>query len=108
MQRTTRRVLRATCTNGPGNRGALQGYSAHRELMKLVEGGATPWQALAGNTTLAGEFLGRDYGVSLGDEANLVLLNASPIEDIRNTQRIFAVVHHGQVVDRDALRAEWQ
>jgi imidazolonepropionase-like amidohydrolase len=86
-----------------GNWGTIQGYSIHRELLKLVAAGLTPWQALAASTTKAGEFLGRDYGVGPGAEANLVILEASPIEDIRNTQRIFMVIHHGNVVDREQL-----
>jgi type II secretory pathway component PulM len=35
----------------------------------------------------------------------VVVLDASPIEEIRNTEAIHLVVHHGQVVDRDALLA---
>lgn len=86
-----------------GNWGTIQGYSEHRELVKLVEAGLTPWQALAAATTKAGEFLGRSYGVNAGDEANLVVLDASPIDDIHHTQRILRVIHHGRVVDREAL-----
>ena len=55
-----------------GNFGTIQGFSVHRELLKLVQAGLTPWQALAAATVNAGEFLGRPYGVSPGDEANLV------------------------------------
>jgi imidazolonepropionase-like amidohydrolase len=86
-----------------GNWGTIQGYSVHRELAIMVEAGLTPWQALAASTTTAGEFLGRSYGVSQGDEANLVVLDASPIEEIQNTQNIYMVVYHGEVVDRDKL-----
>ncbi len=88
-----------------GNYGTIQGYSIHRELIKLVEAGLTPWQALAAATTEAGRFLGRPYGVNAGDEANLVVLEASPIADIRNTQRVAQVIHHGVIVDRQGLLA---
>lgn len=88
-----------------GNWGTIQGYSLHRELVKLVAAGLTPWQALAASTTKAGEFLGRSWGVRPGDEANLVVLDASPIDDIRNTQRIAMVIQRGQVVDREQLLA---
>jgi hypothetical protein len=50
-------------------------------------------------------FLGRSYGVKPGSEATLLVLEGSPIEDIRNTLRIAHVIHHGVVVDREALRA---
>jgi len=81
-----------------GNWGVFQGYSVHREMMRLVEAGLSPWEALAASTTEAGDFLGRDFGVGEGDEASLVVLDASPIEDIHNTQRIRMVVHRGEVV----------
>jgi imidazolonepropionase-like amidohydrolase len=86
-----------------GNWGTIQGYSVHRELVKMVKAGLTTWQALAASTTAAGEFLGRPFGVNPGDEANLVVLDASPIEDIRNTQRIISVIHHGEIVRRSEL-----
>ncbi len=85
-----------------GNPGVFQGYSLHRELGLLVEAGLTPWQALAAATTLPGKLLGRRFGVQPGDLANLVILAASPLDDITNTQRIVGVVHHGRVVRRDA------
>ena len=86
-----------------GNWATIQGYSEHRELILLVEAGLTEWEALAAATTVAGEFLDRNLGVGPGDIANLVVLEASPIEDISNTQRIAMVIQHGAVVDRDAL-----
>ena len=86
-----------------GNWGTLQGFSIHRELEKMVAAGLTPWQALAASTIAAGEFLGREWGVAVGDEANLVILDASPIEDIRNTKKIHQVIHHGRLVGREAL-----
>ena len=88
-----------------GSVGTLQGYSLHRELIQMVAVGLTPWQAIAAATTDAAAFLGRNYGVKPGSEATLVVLEGSPIDDIRNTQRIAYVIHHGAVVDREALRA---
>jgi imidazolonepropionase-like amidohydrolase len=88
-----------------GSVGTLQGYSLHRELIQLVAAGLTPWQALAAATTDAAAFLGRSYGVKPGSEATFVVLDASPIADIRNTQRIAYVIHHGSVVDRAGLIA---
>jgi hypothetical protein len=41
--------------------------------------------------------------VNLGDEANLVVLDASPIDNIRNTQAIAMVIHHGKIIDHTAL-----
>ena len=88
-----------------GNLGTFQGYSVHTELALLVEAGLSPWQALAASATVPGEFWGKSFGVQPGDEANLVVLSASPIEDIRNTEKIEMVIHHGKVVDREKLIA---
>ena len=83
-----------------GNPGVIQGYSVHRELIRLVEAGLSPWEALPASTTGAGEFLGRPYGVRPGVVANLVVLDASPLDDIANTQRISLVVMRGQIAYR--------
>ena len=87
-----------------GNPGTFLGYSIHRELLLLVEAGLTPWQALAAATTEAGAFMGRAWGMAVGDEGSVVLLDASPIDDIRNTEKIHAVIHHGVPVDRQSLQ----
>ena len=87
-----------------GNPAVFQGYSVHRELRLLVEAGLTPWQALAASTTNAGRFFKRPWGMKTGDEATLVVLDASPIEDIRNTEKIHAVIQRGRVVDRPGLQ----
>ncbi|MCG8467143.1 MAG: amidohydrolase family protein [Gemmatimonadetes bacterium] len=97
--------IRVLVGTDSGNPGTIQGWSVHHELMKLVAAGLDPWDALAAGTTNAAAFLDRAYGVGIGDAANLILLDASPLEDIRNTQRISDVIHRGQRMDRDALKA---
>ena len=92
--------IRMLAGTDAGNWGVIQGYSLHRELVRLVEAGLSPWEALAASTTQAGEFLGRRFGVQPGDAANFVVLDASPIDDITNTQRISMVVIRGQIVFR--------
>jgi imidazolonepropionase-like amidohydrolase len=87
-----------------GNLGVIQGFSVHREIEKLVDAGLDAWQALAAATTNASALLGRRYGLTAGCEANLVILDASPIDDVRNTQAIRLVIHHGKRIDREALR----
>jgi imidazolonepropionase-like amidohydrolase len=86
-----------------GNWGTLHGYSLHHELALMVEAGLEPWEALRASTAVAGEFLGRSWGLQPGAEGSVVVLEASPLADIRNTEKIVAVVHHGRVVDRDRL-----
>lgn len=86
-----------------GNPGVFQGFSLHRELVLLVQAGLSPWEALAAATTVPGQFLGAPYGLQPGDRANLVVLSASPIEDIRHTQQISRVIYRGRVVERTRL-----
>lgn len=86
-----------------GNPGVFQGVSLHRELKLLVAAGLSPWDALAAATTRAGAFLDANTGVRVGDRADLVVLGASPVEDIRNTRAIRHVVHDGRLVDRSPI-----
>jgi len=82
-----------------GNPGVIQGFTLHRELEVYVEAGLTPWQALASATVTPGVFLGARYGMRSGALANLLVLSASPVEDIRNTQKIEMVFVRGEAVD---------
>ena len=86
-----------------GNWGTFQGWSMHRELHHLVAAGLTPYEALAAASTRAAAFLGRQYGPSPGAEANFVVLDASPLEDIGNTRSIVRLIQRGRVVDREGL-----
>lgn len=89
-----------------GNIGTIQGYSVHRELQLLVELGMSSWDALGSATSKASEFLGKPWGVHTGEQADLLVVSASPISDISNTQRIEMVIKNGVVVDRERLREE--
>ncbi len=82
------------------------GFSVHDELEELIKAGLTPAQALAAATRSGAEYLGRtnDLGsVDVGRVADLVLLDANPLTDIRNTRRIHAVVLAGRYYARPAL-----
>lgn len=83
------------------------GYAVHDELRLLVEkGGLTPLEALRAATTHPARIFGREATsgvVASGRRADLVLLTADPLTDIRNTTRIDAVVLGGKVLDRQAL-----
>ena len=94
-----------TGTDG-GNPAVFQGYSVHRELRLLVEAGLSPWDALAATTIHPGRLLGRQWGMEVGDEGTLVILDGSPLDDIRNTERIHAVILRGIRVNRDDIRPD--
>jgi imidazolonepropionase-like amidohydrolase len=84
------------------------GYTLHRELESLVAAGLTPRQALEAATTTPSAFVGAmgEWGrVEPGMRADLVLLTANPLADIRNTTRIDAVCVGGRWLDRMLRRA---
>lgn len=82
------------------------GPASHRELELMVAGGISPLQAIRIATLNAAIFLGkeRDLGsIEPGKLADLVLLDADPLENISNTQRILRVIKGGRLVDRELL-----
>jgi imidazolonepropionase-like amidohydrolase len=89
-----------------GNPGLFQGYSLHRELSLLAQAGLSNWNVLAAATTRPGHFLDAPFGLRPGDRANLLVLGASPIADIRHTQDVHEVIYRGRVVDRPSLLDE--
>jgi imidazolonepropionase-like amidohydrolase len=84
----------------------LPGFALHEDLLFLVQAGLTPMQALQAATLNPAKFLGRSDeqgSIAPGKRADLVLLDANPQEDIRNTQKIRAVVLNGRVLERSEL-----
>jgi imidazolonepropionase-like amidohydrolase len=82
------------------------GFSLHDELALLVGAGLTPAEALRAATLNPARFLGREEElgtVEKGKLADLVLLEASPLGDIRNTQKIAGVVYRGKWLPRAEL-----
>jgi len=82
------------------------GFSLHHELELLVQAGFTPLEALRAATRNPAIFLGElgsSGTIEIGKTADLVLLDANPLEDIRNTQRIRAVILHGKYFSRSDL-----
>ncbi|MCH7820571.1 MAG: amidohydrolase family protein [Proteobacteria bacterium] len=74
----------------------VPGFSLHHELEILVAAGLTPFEALQTGTAAAGKFLETNTGtVAIGRNADLVLLDANPLEDIGNTRRIHGVMLRG-------------
>jgi imidazolonepropionase-like amidohydrolase len=83
----------------------VPGYSTHRELKVLVASGLTAFEALQTGTTAAAEFLGTNAGsVQVGKDADLVLLDANPLDDIENSRRIHGVMLRGLWLSGHALQ----
>jgi imidazolonepropionase-like amidohydrolase len=103
MHRAGVPIMAGTDTNSAYN---VPGFSLHRELALLVEAGLTPMEALQAATRNPAKFLGRskDLGtVERGKLADLVLLDANPLENIANTERIYAVVVNGRYLPKATL-----
>jgi imidazolonepropionase-like amidohydrolase len=86
----------------------VPGFSLHDELEHLTEAGLTPFEALRTATTNPARFLGATDSlgtVEAGKVADLVLLDANPLEDIRNARRVQAVMRGGRLLDRSTLDA---
>lgn len=83
------------------------GASLHEELRLFVDSlGMTPLEALASATSEPAEWLGLADSlgtIASGKVADLVLLDANPLDDIRNTRRIAAVMVRGRLFERDEL-----
>lgn len=83
-----------------------EGFTLHWELEELVEAGLTPWDALATATRNPARFLGQHdrYGtIAEGKAGDVVLLEADPTSDIRNTTDIAAVLVRGRLIERAEL-----
>ena len=82
------------------------GFSLHQELDLFVRAGFTPAEALATATSNPARFLGMEDrlgAVETGKLGDLVLLDRNPLDDIRNTREIFAVVANGRYFSREDL-----
>ena len=84
----------------------VPGFAIHRELELLVAAGLSPYEALRTGTVNPAIFLGleNDLGqVRSGMAADLVLLDANPLDDIGNSRRVHGVVVRGHWLSRQAL-----
>jgi imidazolonepropionase-like amidohydrolase len=82
------------------------GFSLHEELQRFVAAGFTPLEALQTATINPAKFLGMNDKLGTIEQeklADLVLLDANPLDDIRNTQKIAAVIANGRYFSREKL-----
>ena len=82
------------------------GFSLHEELERFVAAGFSPLEALQTATLNPAKFLGRENElgtIEKGKLADMVLLDANPLDDIRNTQKIAGVVANGRYFSRTDL-----
>ena len=85
----------------------VPGAALHWELERLVEAGIEPLEVLRIATQQAAEAVGADDDLGTlepGKLADIILLDANPLEDIKNTQTIWRVIKGGWVFDPEKLR----
>jgi imidazolonepropionase-like amidohydrolase len=84
------------------------GYFEHRELQLMVEAGLTPLQAIVAATQTNAEILGgaKQFGtLQAGRRADFIVLDANPLEDIHNTEKLSAVWQAGKTVPSVSAKA---
>lgn len=110
MAANLRRVLEAgipvAMGTDAGNPLTLHGPSVYPEMEAMAEAGMTPTQVLVSATRTAARAMGRldDLGtLETGKVADLVILGADPLADVRNWRRVEAVMRAGRLYEREAL-----
>ena len=91
---------------GSGNLLVVHGPALHRELQLWVQAGVPPAVALQSATYNGARFMHADQRIGLireGYDANLLLVDGNPLQDISATERISAVIFRGERLDRSGL-----
>lgn len=100
-------ILIAMGTDSGATPVRAQGFSEHLELELMVQAGLTPLQAITSGTRNAAKVLKIDqkYGtIAKGKIADLLITDANPATDIKNTRKIFAVYKAGKEVSKGPLK----
>src|SRR5271165_5846131 len=93
---------RAGVTVVAGTDQAVPGHSLHREIELYVQAGFTPMEAIQAATIVPARVMGLDKEtgtLEIGKRADLIVLDANPLEDIRNIRRVHYVVAGGKLYD---------
>ncbi len=96
-------IMAGTDSTAPN---VFPGFSLHEDLAFLAQAGLTPMQAVQAATSTPAQFLGHSSqqgAIAVGQRGDLLLLDGNPLEDIRNTEKIRAVILNGKYLERGEL-----
>jgi hypothetical protein len=104
------RLQRSGGLIGVGSHGEIQGLGFHWEMEVLASGGAPLIEVLRAATIGSAEAIGRAQDVGSlepGKFADLLILDADPLVDIRNTQTLRGVMKNGRLYEAATLNEVW-
>jgi Tol biopolymer transport system component/imidazolonepropionase-like amidohydrolase len=105
-----KKVVEAGGKVGLGGHGQLQGLGVHWELWTIASGGMKPMDALRVGTIFGAEAIGLQKhlgSIEAGKLADILVLDANPLENLRNTNAIRYVMKNGRVYDANTLAEVW-
>jgi len=105
-----KKIVEAGGRVGLGGHGQLQGLGVHWELWNIASGGMKPMDALRVGTIFGAEALGLQKhlgSIEAGKLADILVLDANPLDDIKNTNTIRYVMKNGRVYDGNTLAEIW-
>jgi imidazolonepropionase-like amidohydrolase len=108
--RNLKDVVEAGGRVGIGSHGQLQGLGYHWEIWMVQSGGMSEHDVLRAATIFGAEGIGLqdDLGsIETGKLADLVVLDANPLDDIRNTNTVRYVMKNGRLYEGDTLNEIW-
>lgn len=104
------KIQRAGGLVGVGGHAELQGLGYHWEMWAFEMGGMTPAEVLRAATIDGAKIIGIDQdlgSIEPGKLADIVVLDANPLDNIRNTTAIHRVIQNGRVYDGNSLDQTW-